>query len=136
MEEKVNLVKEALSERYRRGDVLSDQCPAREVLKHISSRWGGLVLIALHEGDTFRFSELRRIIQGVSEKMLAQTLQVLEQDGLVLRTSFPVVPPHVEYSLTKLGSEAAVHVVGLANWIEENLSGILAGNKDSIEEAP
>lgn len=125
MEEKVNLTKALLSERYTRGDVLSSECPAREVLKHITSRWGGLVLIALHEGETFRFSELRRIIQGVSEKMLAQTLQALEQDGFVVRTSYPVVPPHVEYSLTKLGSEAAVHVAGLADWVEENLSEIL-----------
>ena len=107
-----------------RGNLFAEACPSREVLQHVTSRWGVLILVALL-GGTHRFSELRRKIGGVSEKMLAQTLQALESDGFVLRTSFPVVPPHVEYSLTPMGTEVAAQVQTLADWIEHNLSTIL-----------
>ena len=116
----------ALSDRVRRGELLSAACPSRDVLRHVTSRWGVLVLMVLADG-TQRFSGLRRTIGGVSEKMLAQTLQWLEQDGLVARREFPVVPPHVEYSLTPMGMEVAAHVRGLADWIELNLHRITAG---------
>ena len=118
------LAREGLSDRLRRGNLLAADCPSREVLKHVTSRWGVLVLIVL-EGGTQRFSGLRRAIGGVSERMLAQTLQWLEADGLVLRVARDVVPPHVEYSLTPLGSEAAARVRGLADWIETSLPRIL-----------
>ena len=110
----------SISEKLQRGNLLAADCPSREVLKHVTSRWGVLVLIAL-EGKTRRFSELRRMIGGVSERMLAQTLQWLEGDGLVDRVSYPVVPPHVEYSLSPLGVEAASRVRALADWIETSL---------------
>ena len=113
-----------LSEKLERGDLMSAACPSREVLKHITSRWGVLVLMAL-EGRTRRFGEIRRAIGGVSERMLSQTLQWLEQDGLVERRSLKVVPPHVEYSLTSLGQEAAEKVRGLADWIETRLPQIM-----------
>ncbi len=100
-------------------------CPSREVLKHVTSRWGVLVLMAL-ETETLRFSVLRRRIGGVSERMLAQTLQWLEGDGMVSRVAFQVVPPHVEYSLTPLGQEAARHVRALADFIETNMPTIAA----------
>lgn len=117
-----------------RGELLSPNCPSREVLKHVTSRWGVLVLIVLLKG-THRFSELRRQVGGVSEKMLAQTLQWLEDDGLVLRKSYPVVPPHVEYSLSPMGVEAAQRVRGLADWIEENVGLILATQKSKPRAA-
>ena len=116
---------DSLSSRLRRGDLLAAQCPSRDVLRHVTSRWGVLVLLVLAEG-TQRFSGLRRRIGGVSEKMLAQTLQWLEGDGLVDRREFPVVPPHVEYSLTPLGIEVAGKVEVLADWIEFNLPAIMA----------
>lgn len=109
----------ALSDKLQ-GNLLAESCPSREVLKHVTSRWGVLVLIALQRG-THRFSELRRRIGGVSERMLAQTLQSLEADGFVARHAFPVVPPHVEYTLTPLGEEVAEKVRTLADWIEVNL---------------
>jgi len=109
-----------LSERLARGDLMAAACPLREVLKHVTSRWGVLVLLAL-QGGTYRFSGLRRAIGGVSERMLAQTLQWLEGDGLVDRVAYEVVPPHVEYSLTLLGREAAERVRALADWIEASL---------------
>lgn len=113
----------SLSEKFRRGDLMSAECPSREVLKHMTSRWGILVLVAL-ETDTYRFSQLKRAIGGVSERMLAQTLQWLEADGLVQRTAYQVVPPHVDYRLTPLGVEAAERVRSLTDWIESNLPAI------------
>jgi len=113
-----------LAEIMRRGEVLSTECPSREILKHVTSQWGVLVLVALMEG-THRFSELRRKIGGVSEKMLAQTLQQLERDGFIRRVSYPVVPPHVEYSLTPLGDGIGRQVEGLTDWIETNLPKIM-----------
>lgn len=113
-----------LSVLMQRGHVFSEKCPSRAVLNHVTSRWGVLILVALL-GGTHRFSDLRRKIGGVSEKMLAQSLQYLEADGFVVRKSYPVVPPHVEYSLTLLGIETAKYVEGLADLIETNLQSII-----------
>ena len=113
-----------LSEQMRRGELFAVECPSREILKHVTSRWGVLVLVALMEG-VHRFSDLRRKVGGVSEKMLAQTLQCLEKDGFVNRVSLPVVPPHVEYTLTPLGEEVGQKVESLADWIEDNLPRIM-----------
>lgn len=115
----------SLSEKLWRGDVMVADCPSREVLNHLTSRWGVLVLIALLQG-TQRFSQLRRVIGGVSERMLAQTLQLLEGDGMVERRAYEVVPPRVEYSLSPLGREAAVKVRDLADWIELHLPQLTA----------
>ncbi len=112
-----------LTAKMERGDLMAAACPSREVLKHVTSRWGVLVLIALRD-KTLRFSQLRRRIGGVSERMLAQTLQWLEGDGLVKRVAHEVVPPHVDYSLTPLGLEAAERVAALADWIETSLPAI------------
>ncbi|SER43075.1 transcriptional regulator, HxlR family [Pseudomonas sp. NFACC02] len=114
----------SLLERIRMGEILARDCPSREILNHVCSRWGVLVLVVLLDG-THRFSELRRKIGGVSEKMLSQTLQSLEQDGFLDRKALPVVPPHVEYSLTPLGEEVAMQVNGLTTWIEQNLPRIM-----------
>ncbi|MBN8488615.1 MAG: helix-turn-helix transcriptional regulator [Burkholderiales bacterium] len=108
----------------RRGNLFAAECPSRQVLQHVTSRWGVLVLVALRSGERRRFSELRREIGGVSEKMLAQTLQGLEGDGFVERTVHPVVPPHVDYRLTRLGSQVASHVHELADWIEASMPAI------------
>lgn len=106
------------------GQVLSTACPSREILEHLSSKWSLLVLHCLSEG-VHRFSELKVKIEGISEKMLSQTLKTLEQDGFILRTVYPIVPPKVEYQLTILGSQAAEKVNELIFWIERNLSEIL-----------
>lgn len=115
---------EGIAGKLQRGQLFSPDCPSRAVLQHVTSRWGVLVLVALLAG-THRFSDLRRKVGGVSEKMLAQTLQWLESDGFVLRVSHPVVPPHVEYSLTPMGTEVARQVEGLVDWIEGNLHRIM-----------
>lgn len=115
-----------LSELVSRGQLLAAECPSRDVLRHVTSRWGVLVFMVLADG-THRFSELRGKIGGVSERMLAQTLKALEADGFVRRVSHPVVPPHVEYSLTSLGEELAPMVTTLADWIETKFPFIQAG---------
>jgi DNA-binding HxlR family transcriptional regulator len=109
-------------------DVNAASCPSRLILEHVTSRWGVLVLTSLLNG-TYRFSELRRIIGGVSEKMLAQTLQALERDGFVCREAHPVIPPRVDYSLTPLGQEAARQVWDLARWVEQQVPDVLAANE-------
>lgn len=114
-----------LSRQLREGNLFAERCPSREVLKHVTSRWDVLILVALRDG-THRFSDLRRKMGGVSEKMLAQSLQALEQDGFLNRVSYPVVPPHVEYSLTPLGEQVSDKVAALADWIELNLPQVLA----------
>ncbi|MFF2328204.1 MULTISPECIES: winged helix-turn-helix transcriptional regulator [unclassified Streptomyces] len=109
-------------------DVNRPMCPSRLVLEHVTSRWGVLVLAALLD-RSYRFSELRREVGGVSEKMLAQTLQTLERDGFVHRDAKPVIPPRVDYSLTGLGREAAEQVWALARWTERSLDAVQAARE-------
>ncbi|MGW1933171.1 winged helix-turn-helix transcriptional regulator [Streptomyces sp. NPDC001919] len=113
-------VSEAPEIRSLPADVDGAMCPSRLVLEHVTSRWGVLILIALGE-RSYRFSELRRRVGGVSEKMLTQTLQTLERDGFVHRDAKPVIPPRVDYSLTALGEEAAGRVRELARWTERRV---------------
>ena len=117
------------------GDVFDSNCPARMVLDHVTSRWGVLVLAALYERPR-RFSELRRRIGGVSEKMLAQTLRTLEADGFVDRTVAPTKPPQVTYSLTNLGDEAARHMTDLLEWVNDKVPEIVAARDKSLARAP
>ena len=125
-----------LAARLQRGELFSPDCPSRSVLQHVTSRWGVLVLAALL-GGTHRFSTLRRTVGGVSEKMLAQTLQGLEQDGFVQRTAYPEVPPRVDYRLTPLGLEVAQQVQGLVDWIELNLGRVMQARANtSAASAP
>ncbi len=107
-----------------RGQVFDATCSSREVLIHLTGKWNVLLLIALREG-TMRFAELRRKVNGVSERMLAKSLQQLEAHRLLVRTSYPVVPPHVEYALTPLGHEAADRMAKLTDWIEENIHDLI-----------
>ncbi len=113
------------------GQVLSTDCPSREILEHLTNKWSVLVLRCLSDG-VHRFSELKQRIEGVSEKMLSQTLKMLEQDGFILRTVYPVVPPKVEYQLTILGSQAAEKMNYLIQWIERSLPEILDNKKNRI----
>jgi DNA-binding HxlR family transcriptional regulator len=104
-------------------------CPSRQVFDLVGERWAGLLLLALH-GRPQRFSALRRQIEGVSQKMLTQTLRALERDGLVRREAFATVPVTVEYSLTGLGDSLCQVIEGLRTWAYAN-----AGNLHSAREA-
>ncbi len=98
----------------------SSNCPSRVVLDHVTSKWGVLVLVALSR-DSMRWGELHRYVEGISEKMLAQTLRQLESDGFVLRESMGTVPPRVDYSLTALGQELAALLIPLVQWVGDNV---------------
>jgi DNA-binding HxlR family transcriptional regulator len=106
-------------------DVFARSCPSRETMEHATGRWGTLALVALLEG-TFRFNALRRRVDGISEKMLSQTLQALERDGLVVRDAQPTIPPHVEYSLTPLGHDAATKLMELIHLLEGRMPEVMA----------
>jgi DNA-binding HxlR family transcriptional regulator len=102
-------------------------CPfVREVLTRVGDKWSVLVIVLLGDG-TKRFSELRRTIGGISQRMLTLTLRGLERDGLVAREVFPTVPPKVEYTLTPLGETLLKTLRDLADWA--------AKNRDEIERA-
>ena len=116
-----------------RGNVLASACPSRQILQHLTSRWGALVLVSLHSG-TKRFSELRRAIDGVSERMLTKTLQELEADGMLIRKSYDTVPPQVDYTLTEFGAQASNKMFELVDWLEMNLGNILASQQNTVSQ--
>ncbi|WP_286201751.1 helix-turn-helix domain-containing protein [Ochrobactrum sp. SFR4] len=94
-------------------------CPIREVLDRVGDTWSLLVILNLQQG-TVRFNALRRLIEGISQRMLTVTLRSLERDGLVLRTVRPTSPPEVEYSLTALGLSLAKPIDSLGQWAVDN----------------
>ncbi|MCU1527647.1 MAG: transcriptional regulator [Frondihabitans sp.] len=110
----------------RAGGKYPADCPSRVVLNHVTSRWGVLVLLSLEQGS-LRWGELRREIEGISEKMLASTLKTFEADGIVLRESQGTIPPRVDYSLTERGREIAERLLPLMDWIADNADEIVAG---------
>ena len=107
-----------LADAFEEG-VFTENCPTREQLNRVMSKWAPLLLAALSDGQPLRWSELRRKASGITEKMLAQTLRTLEEDGFVHREARPVVPPHVEYSLTADGEQLAEHVLALMSFVAD-----------------
>ncbi|GHE14475.1 winged helix-turn-helix transcriptional regulator [Klenkia taihuensis] len=101
-------------------DVFSRACTSREALEHVTGKWSLLALSALQEAP-HRFGELRRRVDGVSEKMLSQSLQTLERDGWVHREVRSTIPPHVEYRLTPAGAELAPKLLALIGFVEDRL---------------
>ena len=106
-------------------DVFARACPSRPALEHVTGRWGILALSALAAGP-LRFNALSRRVDGISQKMLAQTLQALERDGFVHRELLAVLPPHVEYRLTDLGRETAAKLIDLIEHLERRMPAVLA----------
>ena len=121
-----------------RWDMLRQQCPTRQVLTRIADKWTMLVITLLAEEEMLRFSELRRQIEGVSQKMLTQTLRGLERDGLVTRTVYPTVPVTVEYRLTDLGRSLGETVGAIRSWAYANMDEIEAsrGRYDIAARTP
>ncbi|MGW3240764.1 winged helix-turn-helix transcriptional regulator [Streptomyces olivaceus] len=128
-------------------DAFVAACPSRELLDRISNKWVTLVLAALGSGSThrpgtdcaggpraLRYSELQRLLAGVSQKMLTQTLRSLERDGLVSRTVVPTVPVTVFYELTGLGLSLYETMRGLKSWAEGHMDDVLA-NRDAYDDA-
>jgi DNA-binding HxlR family transcriptional regulator len=112
-----------------RFNVLVAACPTRQVVNRIGDRWSLLVLCAL-EGGTLRFQELRRAVDGVSQKMLTQTLRALERDGLVQRRVYASVPPKVEYSLSPLGQSLSGIVAAVRSWAYAHMDEIEIARSD------
>lgn len=109
-------------------DAYNSECPAREVLDHITSRWGILILTALGNGP-LRFSELNAMIGGISEKMLSQTLRTHVRDGLIARTVEPTTPPRVSYELTALGQGLTESLHQFLGWIRQNTVEVMAAQR-------
>jgi DNA-binding HxlR family transcriptional regulator len=105
--------------------VYAKDCPSRQVLDRIGDTWSVLVVVLLAHGS-LRYTELAKRIEGVSPKMLTQTLRGLERDGLITRTVHAVVPPRVDYELTKLGLSLLDLVGALGNWAETHIGDVLA----------
>ena len=99
-------------------------CPLRDILDRVGDKWSVLVVLLLQDGR-MRFSDLRRAIEGISQRMLTQTLRQLERDGLVSRTVYPSVPVRVEYALTALGETLTEPLSALAEWAQTNRDAIL-----------
>ncbi|NBB65421.1 transcriptional regulator [Pseudomonas sp. ODNR1LW] len=102
-------------------NVYSAACPTRQLLDRIADKWTTLVLTTL-EAEPMRFNALRRRIEGVSQKMLSQTVRQLERDGLVTRTVIPTVPVSVSYALTPLGATLVEALQALIDWAEDNMT--------------
>ena len=101
-------------------DVFDSHCPTRQVLDRIADKWTVLIIRRLSDG-TLRFAELRRAVDGISQKVLTKTLRGLERDGIVTRRIYASVPPKVEYSLTMLGRSLCCLVEGICGWAEANI---------------
>ena len=117
-----------------RPDVLNQECESRQALDRLADKWTCLVVYALLDGPR-RHGELKRTIDGISQKMLTQTLRSMEVDGLVDRTVIAVVPPHVVYSLTPLGETLSGPLVAICRWAMEHLPEMQEARLRSAEEA-
>ena len=104
----------------------ADRCPIRDVLERLGDRWTMLVLFTLEAHGTLRFSALKAEVADISQRMLAQTLRRLEQDGLVSRRVHPTVPPRVDYALTPLGQSFLKPMHGLLAWAQEHHEAVKA----------
>ena len=121
----------------RFADAYASDCPSRQVLDRIGDKWTTLVMLLLEDGAK-RFSELQRTINGISAKMLAQTLRSLERDGLVTRTIYPEIPPRVEYTLTPLGETLCAPIAAILQWSEAHFDEVSAAQAlyDTRSESP
>ncbi len=110
-------------------NVLNKRCPSNDVLDMVADKWSLLVIYALRQ-ETRRYSDLERMIGGISQKMLTQTLRSLERNGIVERKVYPVVPPHVEYTLTPLGVSLHSVLAPLCRWSMDHFAGVLGARED------
>jgi DNA-binding HxlR family transcriptional regulator len=125
--------------KFESADAYLRNCPSRNVLEMLGNKWTLLIVPALRNGP-MRFGELRRLLDGITQKSLTESLRRLERDGLVTRTQYPTIPPRVEYALTDLGVRAAGLLEGVWKWAESNLADVLAAraafDARSVAERP
>ncbi|MDY3127121.1 MAG: helix-turn-helix domain-containing protein [Corynebacterium sp.] len=118
----------------RRPNVLARECPSRTALRHLTDRWTPLIVAALEKGEFVRFTEIKNTVQGISPKVLTETLRSMERDGLVLRRVTPSIPPRVDYRLTELGCTTVPPLKALREWAEEHIA-VIEENRDSYDRA-
>jgi DNA-binding HxlR family transcriptional regulator len=111
--------------RYGGADAYLAACPSRQILDVLANKWTMLAMGALADGPV-RFGALRRRLDGITQKMLTQTLRILERDGLVTRSVYPTIPPRVEYAATELGRSVTALMSSIRSWSEENINEVLA----------
>ena len=109
-------------------DAYAANCPTRQILDRVGDKWAVLILLLLRS-EPMRFNQLRRAIEGISQKMLSQVLKSLERDGLIKRRVIATVPVTVEYSITPLGSTLSTAVDALRDWAESNLKDVLSAQR-------
>ena len=102
-------------------EMYQGECPTRAVLDRVADKWTTLIIGILAQHDSRRFNELKRMIGGISQKMLTQTLRDLERDGLVKRTMYAEIPPRVEYQLTPLGKTLCGPISALTQWAHDHI---------------
>jgi DNA-binding HxlR family transcriptional regulator len=118
-------------ETFVRGDAFDPACPTRLVLDRIGDRWTVLVVLALRDGPR-RFTELRKHVNGVTPKVLTQTLRAMERDGLLVREVFAEVPPRVEYTLTPLGMSLQTPIQAITDWAEAHVGQVMAAREAAL----
>lgn len=117
---------------YGGADAYLAACPSRQILDVLANKWTMLIMGAL-SGGPMRFGELRRRLDGITQKMLTQTLRTLERDGLVTRTLYPTIPPKVEYAATELGESVTALMHAIRAWSEDNINAVLDA-RDAYDE--
>ena len=110
----------------------TNDCPITDVMSRLSDKWTMHTIIVLGKADRLRFTELKKKIHGISQRMLTVTLRTLEEDGLATRTIYPQIPPRVEYELTPLGRSLLVQMIGLSEWANENMEQIFRAREEYI----
>ena len=114
----------------KKEELLFPNCPVRQILSKIGDKWSMLVIFILENNGTMRFNSLQKAIPDISQKVLTSTLRNLENDGYIIRTIYPEVPPRVEYSLTERALTLLPHLNGLIDWANNNLAAILNDRKE------
>ena len=114
----------------KKEELLFPTCPVRQILSKISDKWSMLVIFILENNGTMRFNSLQKAIPDISQKVLTSPLRNLENDGYIIRTIYPEVPPRVEYSLTERAITLLPHLNGLIDWANSNLAAILNERKE------
>ncbi|MDY5785430.1 helix-turn-helix domain-containing protein [Corynebacterium sp.] len=118
----------------RRPNVLDRECPSRTALRHLTDRWTPLIVAVLGSGEFIRFTELKKEVQGISPKVLTETLRSMERDGLVTRRVTASIPPRVDYQLTDLGHTTVPPLTALRQWAEEHIA-VIEKNRESYDRA-
>jgi DNA-binding HxlR family transcriptional regulator len=116
-------------------EVYQGNCPTRAILDRIADKWTTLIIGILAQSESRRFNELKRMIGGISQKMLTQTLRDLERDGLVKRTMFAEIPPRVEYQLTALGKTLCGPIGALTQWAHDHIDEVKRAQAQFDERA-